>query len=222
MAGKDAYQTASYVDGSKTMFEMTCAANATGCLPMRRGMVGPDATMETVTGIFSLVEDGGITPRPGTVDFVQGKAMAGGVFVTCRVHDARIADDLKYLKVGNGKYSTFFRPYHLWFIEAPISFAEAYFDRKVTLAPLDRPVAESMAVAKRALQPGDLLDDFGGYTFYGVMDRAEVAADLNALPTGLAPGARVRAAGNRRRGDPLERCGTGRSQRRGAAAANAG
>ena len=190
-AGKDAYQTASYVDGSKTMFEMTCAANATGCLPMRRGMVGPDATMETVTGIFSLVEDGGITPRPGTVDFVQGKAMAGGVFVTCRVHDARIADDLKYLKVGDGKYSTFFRPYHLWFIEAPISFAEAYFDRKVTLAPLDRPVAESMAVAKRALQPGDLLDDFGGYSFYGVMDRAEVAADLNALPTGLAPGARM-------------------------------
>ncbi len=63
-AGKDAYQTASYVDGSKTMFEMTCAANATGCLPMRRGMVGPDATLDTVTGIFSLVEDGGIVPQP--------------------------------------------------------------------------------------------------------------------------------------------------------------
>ena len=189
--GKDAYQTASYVDGSKTMFEMTCAANATGCLPMRRGMVGPDATLDTVTGIFSLVEDGGIAPHPGVVDFVQGKAMAGGVFVTCRVHDPRIADDLRYLKVGNGVYSTFFRPYHLWFIEAPISFAEAYFDRKVTLAPLDRPVAESMAVAKRDLRPGDVLDDFGGYTFYGVMDRAEEAARRHALPTGLAPGALI-------------------------------
>ena len=29
-ADKDPYQVASYVDGSKTMFEMTCAANATG------------------------------------------------------------------------------------------------------------------------------------------------------------------------------------------------
>ncbi len=101
--------------------------------------------------------------------------MAGGVFVTCRVNDARIADDLKYLKVGNGKYSTFFRPYHLWFIEAPISFAEAYFNRKVTLAPLDKPVAENMTYAKRDLNPGDVLDDFGGYTFHGVMDRAEIA-----------------------------------------------
>ncbi|MEZ4768084.1 MAG: hypothetical protein R2844_06610 [Caldilineales bacterium] len=190
-ADKDAYQTASYVDGSKTMFEMTCAANATGCVPMRRGMTGPDATLDTVTGIFSLREDGGSVPHPGVVDFVQGKAMAGGVFVTCRVHNRRIADDLKYLKVGDGIYSTFFRPYHLWFIEAPISFAEAHLQRKVTLAPLDRPVAESMAVAKRALQPGDVLDDFGGYTFYGVMDRAEEAAAIDALPTGLAPGARV-------------------------------
>ena len=37
----------------------------------------------------------------------------------------------------------------------------------------------------------DLLDDFGGYTFHGVMDRAEIARGLNALPAGLAPGARV-------------------------------
>lgn len=190
-ANKDAYQTASYVDGTKTMFEMSCAANASGCVPMQRGMVGPDATIETITDLFRLKEDGGIVPHPGVVDFVQGKSMAGGVFVVCRVNDARIADDLKYLKVGDGKYSTFFRPYHLWFIEAPISFAEAYFNRKVTLAPLDEPVAENMAVAKRDLRPGETLDDFGGYTFHGVMDRAETARGLNALPAGLAPGARV-------------------------------
>jgi predicted homoserine dehydrogenase-like protein len=190
-ANKDAYQTASYIDGSKTMFEMACAANATGCVPMQRGMVGPEATLDTVTSIFSLQKDGGIVPFPGVVDFVQGQAMAGGVFVTCRVQDRRIADDLKYLKVGNGVYSTFFRPYHLWFIEAPISFAEAFLQRKVTLAPLDHPVAESMAVAKHNLGPGSILDDFGGYTFYGVIDRAEEAKALNALPTGLAPGALV-------------------------------
>lgn len=190
-AGKDAYQTASYVDGTKTMFEMACAANATGCVPIRRGMTGPEATLETITGLFRLQEDGGAIPFAGVVDFVQGKAMAGGVFVTCRVGDRRLADDLKYLKVGDGRYSTFFRPYHLWFIEAPISFAEAYFHRKVTLAPLDRPIAEVMTVAKRDLAAGERLDDFGGYTFYGVMDRAEAAQVENALPVGLAPGAQL-------------------------------
>ena len=188
---KDPFQVASYVDGSKTMFEMTCAANATGCLPMRRGMTGPEATLETVSEIFALEEDGGITCFPGAVDFVQGSSMSGGVFVTVRVEDERIRSDLQYLKVGKGKYFTFFRPYHLWFLEAPISVARAYLHRQVTLVPLDRPVADSMTVAKQGLKPGESLDDFGGYTFYGVMDRAEVARDLNALPVGLAPGAEV-------------------------------
>jgi len=168
-----------------------CAANATGCLPMQRGMVGPEATLETVSEIFALEQDGGITKFPGAVDFVQGPSMAGGVFVTVRVEDERIRADLQYLKVGKGKYFTFFRPYHLWFLEAPISVACAHLRRQTTLVPLDRPVAEVMTVAKRALNPGDRLDDFGGFTFYGVMDRAEEARALNALPAGLAPDAEV-------------------------------
>jgi predicted homoserine dehydrogenase-like protein len=56
---------------------------------------------------------------------------------------------------------------------------------------LDDPVADVMTIAKRDLKAGEQLDDFGGYTFYGVMDRAEIARGLNALPVGLAPGAAV-------------------------------
>jgi len=190
-ADKDPFQVASYVDGTKTMFEMTCAANATGCPPMQRGMIGPEATLETVSQIFALEEDGGITRFPGAVDFVQGSSMAGGVFATVRVQDERICADLEYLKVGKGKYYTFFRPYHLWFLEAPLSVARAHLYRQTTLVPLDRPVAEVLAVAKRALKPGDHLDDFGGFTFYGVVDSSEVARTLGALPAGLAPGAEV-------------------------------
>jgi predicted homoserine dehydrogenase-like protein len=188
-ADKDPYQVASYVDGTKTMFEMTCAANATGCRPMQRGMTGPEATLENVSRIFALEEDGGIARFPGAVDFVQGSSMAGGVFVTVRVEDERIRADLEYLKVGKGKYFTFFRPYHLWFLEAPLSIARAYLYRQATLVPLDDPVADVMTVSKRALNPGERLGSFGDYTFYGVMDRAEVARELNALPAGLAPGA---------------------------------
>ena len=188
---KDPYQVASYVDGTKTMFEMACVANATGCLPIRRGMVGPEATRQTVSGIFSLEQDGGICPFPGVVDFVQGSDMSGGVFLTVRAGNPRIAADLRYLKAGNGTYSTFFRPYHLWFIEAPISVARAHIYREQWLIPLDRPVVEVMTVAKRDLAPGEILDAFGGYSFHGTMDRAEEAKKLNALPGGLAPGAKV-------------------------------
>ncbi|HET6445142.1 MAG TPA: Gfo/Idh/MocA family oxidoreductase [candidate division Zixibacteria bacterium] len=188
---KDPFQVASYVDGSKTMFEMTCAANATGCRPMKRGMNGPEATLDTVSQIFALKEDGGITTRPRSIDFVQGSAMSGGVFVTVRVEDQRIRDDLHYLMVGQGSYFTFFRPYHLWFIEAPISIARAVLKRETTLVPLDEPVADVMTIAKRDLKPGDRLDTFGGYTFYGLMDEVEQAREHAALPLGLAPDALV-------------------------------
>jgi len=190
-SNKDPYQVASYVDGSKTMFEMTCAANATGCRPMKRGMNGPEATLETVSSIFALKEDGGIIENPNTVDFVQGSAMSGGVFVTVRIEDQRIREDLQYLKVGKGKYFTFFRPYHLWFIEAPISIAKAFLKRETTLVPLDEPVADVMTIAKRDLKPGERLDTFGGYTFYGVMELADKARRVNSLPLGLAPSAMV-------------------------------
>ena len=188
---KDPYQIASYVDGTKTMFEMTCVANATGCLPIKRGMVGPEATRQTVNDIFALTEDGGICPFPGVVDFVQGSDMSGGVFITVRVDNARIADDLRYLKAGNGRYTTFFRPYHLWFIEAPISVARAHLYGEPWLVPLDRPVVDVLAIAKKDLSPGETLDAFGGYAFHGSMDRAEAAKKLDALPVGLAPGAKM-------------------------------
>jgi predicted homoserine dehydrogenase-like protein len=190
-AAKDPYQVASYVDGSKTMFEMACAANATGCPPQQRGMLGPDADLISVSQIFALQQDGGLVEKPGVVDFVQGGAMAGGVFITVRVADPRLRADLEYLKVGKGYYYTFFRPYHLWFIEAPISVARAYLYRQTTLVSLDQPTAEVLTLAKRDLQPGETLDTFGGYTFSGVIDTAAAAAAANALPVGLAPGAVV-------------------------------
>ncbi len=189
--GKDPYQIASYVDGTKTMFEMTSVANATGCLPIKRGMVGPQASRQTVSDIFALKEDGGICPFPGVVDFVQGNDMSGGVFLTVLVDNARLAEDLRYLKAGKGRYTTFFRPYHLWFIEAPISVARAHLYHEPWLVPLDRPVVEVLTIAKKDLAPGETLDAFGGYTFHGSMDRADEAKKLNALPVGLAPEAKI-------------------------------
>ena len=34
--------------------EPVVLANATGCLPMKRGMIGPEATLETVSDLFAL------------------------------------------------------------------------------------------------------------------------------------------------------------------------
>ncbi len=186
---KDPFQVASYVDGTKTMFELTCVANATGCSPSRAGMTGPDADLTTIADTFRLKEDGGELSFAPVVDYVQGSAMSGGVFLTVKAPSDRISADLTYLKVGKGPYFTFFRPYHLWFLEAPLSIARAVIYRETTLVPLDEPVAEVAAIAKRDLSAGDELDTFGGYSFRGVNMKASELYEVNALPVGLAPGA---------------------------------
>lgn len=191
-ADKNPYQVASYVDGTKTMFEMCCAANSTGCLPMQRGMIGPEATLENVTEIFALEADGGLAKFPGAVDFVQGKSMSGGVFIVVRVQDSRVAADLRYMGArGKGNYFVFFRPYHLWFIEAPISVARAFLYKEKWLVPKQEPVAEVLTIAKKDLNQGEILDAFGGYTFHGQIDCADVLQKVEGLPVGLAPGAKM-------------------------------
>ncbi len=52
------------------MFEMTCAANATGCIPMQNSMTGPEASLDTVSEIFALKCDGDIIEFPRAVNYV--------------------------------------------------------------------------------------------------------------------------------------------------------
>jgi len=173
------------------MSEMTCAANASGCTPMQRGLTSPEVDLETVSEIFAVKGDGGFTEFPGAVDFVQGSTMAGGVFVTVRVDDERIHEDSQYLELGKEKYLTFLRPYHLWSLEAPISITRAHLYQQATLVSLDRPGADSMTETKRDLHIGEHLDDIGGFTFHGIIERTDIKCELDALPVGLTPNAKI-------------------------------
>ncbi len=187
-------QVASYVDGTKTMFEMCCASNALGFPPDVPGMHGPPADRNSITQWMALAEDGGLLSQPGVVDYVTGPEMAGGVWVVVWVSHETIIEDLRYLKVGQGPYFCFFRPYHLWFLEAGLSVARAHLMRQATLVPQAMPTSEVLAIAKRDLEPGERLDGVGGYTYYGWLDRADSARELNGLPLGLAEGASVKRA----------------------------
>ena len=51
------------------------------------------------------------------------------------------------------------------------------------------PSADVIAVAKRNLQAGEVLDGGGGYTVLGQSEKAAVARDEGLLPLGLAQGA---------------------------------
>ena len=177
-----------FVDGSKTMIEMTAVANATGLVPDVRGMHGPRCELSKLTSIFSLKEKGGILNEEEVVDYALGR-IAPGVFVVVTTENKRLRKDLEYLRMGKGPNYLLYRPYHLASIEVPLSVARAVIYQEPTLVSSGKPVAEAITVAKRDLRVGERIDGIGKFDIYGSIEKASVAHKENLLPLGLAEGA---------------------------------
>ncbi len=182
-----------FVDGSKTMVEMTAIANATGLIPDVPGMHGPSATKEQLNKVLIPKEDGGLLSRKGVVDFSIGKGVAPGVFVVAEMRHARIRERMEDLKMGEGPYFTFHRPYHLTSLEVPLSCARAVLYGKADMVPLSKPVADVCALAKRDLKPGELFDCIGEYMYRAHNMTCVDARAANAVPCGLIEGGKVTA-----------------------------
>ncbi|MGC7095327.1 NAD(P)H-dependent oxidoreductase [Amycolatopsis lurida] len=187
--GMNPHMLASFVDGSKTMIEMAALANGVDLKVGRRGMTGPYSTVDDLNKIFRPESAGGQLTEPGVVDYCTGP-VAPGVFVVGHSDDPVVVEEMAYLGMGAGPYYTFYRPYHLASVEAPLSVAEAVLDRTPSLAPVAWN-AEVLAVAKRDLAAGELIDGIGGETVYGITDSAEAARAGDHVPLGLVSGARV-------------------------------
>lgn len=184
--GANPWMLASFVDGTKTAVEMACLANATGLVPDVRGMHGPQATVTDLPRLFRPREDGGILHRKGVVDYAIG--VAPGVFCVIESDNDVVAREMRYLGMGEGPYWVLYRPYHLTSLETAISVATAAIYHEATIAPGPKPVAEAIAVAKRDLRAGERLDKMGGWTYYALAERADVAAAEDLLPAGIAEG----------------------------------
>ncbi|WP_299617453.1 NAD(P)H-dependent oxidoreductase [Pelagibius sp.] len=174
-----------FIDGSKTMVEMAAIANATGLVPDRPGLHGPAATKEQLSEVLVPQKDGGVLSDIGRVDYSVGAGVAPGVFVIAEMSHPRVWERMEDLKLGKGPYFTFIRPYHLTSLEVPLTCARAVLYGKADMVPLDRPVAEVCAVAKRDLQAGERLDAIGEYCYRAWIMRAEEARAARAIPCGL-------------------------------------
>ena len=182
-----------FVDGSKTMVEMAAIANATGLVPDRSGMHGPAVGPDELASTLIPQRDGGILSEAGRVDYSVGKGLAPGVFVVAEAEHPRIWKRMKDLKMGDGPYFSFIRPYHLTSLEVPLTCAKAVLHGKADMVPLGKPVAEVCALAKKELSVGEQLDQIGEYCYRGWIMEAEEARSSDAIPCGLLSGAVVTA-----------------------------
>lgn len=174
----------SFVDGTKLSMELTVTANALGFGVGQRGMYGP--ACDDVRHCLPHFPEGAFQPGRGIVDFLLGAAPATGAFVIGYTGHPMKQDYLKYLKMGDGPFYVFYTPFHLPQLEIPITVCRGVLCQDATVTPLGRPYCEAVAIAKRDLREGDVLDGIGGYTNYALIENFDTARAQNLLPMGVA------------------------------------
>jgi predicted homoserine dehydrogenase-like protein len=182
-----------FVDGSKTAVEMAAIGNATGLIPDVDGMHGPAAGPKELAKVLIPEKDGGLLSGIGRVDYSIGKGVSPGVFCIVEAEHPRIHERMKDLKMGDGPYYEFIRPYHLTSLEVPLTCARAVLYGKADMIPLERPVVEVCALAKKDLAPGETLDQIGEYSYRAWAMEVSRAQTAQALPAGMLTGAIVTA-----------------------------
>lgn len=174
----------SFVDGTKTMVEMTAMSNATGFIPDIRGGHGPKASVNELPDIYRLKKDGGILNQYKIVDYVNG--IAPGVFIIVTTSLPQVHHEMQYLSMGPGPNYVLYRPYHLTSLETPLTVAKAAIYNEPTIIPMDGvPTAETITVAKKDLKAGEKLDGIGGYTILASVETYSKAKAEGLLPIGL-------------------------------------
>jgi predicted homoserine dehydrogenase-like protein len=189
--GQRPFMVTSFADGTKLSLESTVLANATGFKVRQRGMEG--RRLDHVRDLVDLYDPKELREH-GLVEYVLGAEPGSGAFVIGYNDDPMLMPYMSYFKLGDGPLYMFYRPFHLTHLEAPLSVARAVLFGDATIAPQGGPVCEVATIAKHDLEAGEELDGIGGYTCYGLIDNVENARRDDALPIGLAAGARLNRA----------------------------
>jgi predicted homoserine dehydrogenase-like protein len=182
---QDVRKVTSFADSTKLSMEATVLANATGFRAGRRGMYGPACKhVREMAGLLPAEQ----MLSTGLVDYALGAEPYTGAFVIIHEESPLKKTQLAYYKLGDGPFYVFYTPFHLPHIQIASTIGRAFVLNDPTVTPLAGPVCEVVAVAKRNLKAGERLDGVGGYCTYGLIDNADEARAMNALPIGLSEG----------------------------------
>ena len=201
-AGYNAKMYNSFLDGTKSAIEMTAVANATGVEPPSGGLGFPAASIDELPAVLRPRADGGELDRTPVVEVVSslrrngesvGRDLRWGVYVAIHAGDDYVAErfaDYGVLTDDSGRYAVLYRPVHFIGLELGVSVASVAVRREPTGAPASF-VADVVAVAKRDLRAGDVLDGEGGHSVRGEAMPARESRRNGSLPIGLAGGVAV-------------------------------
>lgn len=187
----------SFTDGTKAAIEMAAVANGTGLDCPDDGLAFPPTGLNDLAQVFKPRSEGGRLPRAGLVDIAASREPDGrvvhdniqyGVFVTFRANnDYTRACFTQYgLRVDkSGWYGSMWRPFHMIGLETSVSVLSAVLRNEPTGTPREFR-GDAVCIAKRDLNPGEMLDGEGGFTVYADAIPASRSLAARGLPIGLA------------------------------------
>ncbi|MGH8744142.1 MAG: NAD(P)H-dependent oxidoreductase, partial [Burkholderiales bacterium] len=168
----------SFLDGTKSAIEMAAVANAAGLDPAAQGLSFPPCGVDELPQVLRPKSEGGVLERSGMVEVVSSLKRDGtpvardlrwGVYVVFKApsdYASRCFKEYGLATDDSGRYSAMYKPYHLIGLELGISVASVGLRNEPTGTPDDFR-GDVVAVAKRDLKAGEVLDGEGGYTVYG-------------------------------------------------------
>jgi len=196
----------SFLDGTKHAIEMAALSNATGLVPDVRGMHFPSPDLREIPDVLCSIDKGGILNQEGVVEAVSAirpdlseveRNLRGGLYAVIDAPTGFSIDSLaSYGEIigmitgAKSNYAMIYRPQHFIGHEMPITAARMMIFGQTCGAAITK-TADVVAAAKRPLVPGDVLDGEGGFTVYGLIDRADTAQREHLVPMGLTQGATV-------------------------------
>jgi predicted homoserine dehydrogenase-like protein len=194
----------SFLDGSKPAIESTAVCNATGLSAPVDGLSYPSGSIDEIPNLMRPKNEGGVLQSSGQVEVISSLSSDGvpvpydirfGVWVVFEGDTDYIKHCFEEYGVktdDSGRYACLYKRWHLIGLEVGISVASVGLRGESTGSP-NAFRADVLAVAKRNLKVGEVLDGEGGYTVVGKLAPAEKSLKLGALPLGLAHGLKLKS-----------------------------
>jgi predicted homoserine dehydrogenase-like protein len=196
-AGMNSQMFNSFLDGTKSAIEMAAVANACDLDVPQDGLLFPPCGADALATVLRPKAVGGVLERDGMVEVVSSLARDGspvprdlrwGVYVVLKAANDYAAACFQQYGLptdASGRYAAMYKPYHLIGLELSISVLNAALRGEPT-GSCRAWRGDAVAVAKRTLKAGEMLDGEGGYTVYAKLIPAAKSLERGALPIGLA------------------------------------
>jgi predicted homoserine dehydrogenase-like protein len=192
----------SFLDGTKPAIESAAISNATGLLAPSQGLSYPAGSIDDIATMMRPRAEGGALEQAGMVEVISSVAEDGsmipndirkGVWVVVKAtteYQKACFEEYMVSTDDSGLYYCNFKRFHLIGLELGLSVGSVALRGEAT-GESQRFLSDVVAVSKKDLKAGELLDGEGGYCVAGQLRPTAVSVPMRALPLGFTGDVRM-------------------------------